>query len=102
PLPDAPRKDYHVLQRVLGAEILDLSSIQGSRTARLVARVFGRAPAQAYLAFRQRNNYAAIVTDGEQVGIPLGLLLKVGRARVPHVTIGHRITATKKRIFFRW
>jgi glycosyltransferase involved in cell wall biosynthesis len=102
PAPDSPRKDYHVLRRVLDADVIDHASIQRSRAARLIARVAGRAYAQAFLAFRARNNYAAILTDGEQVGIPLGLLLKVARHRIANVTIGHRITAAKKRPFFRW
>jgi glycosyltransferase involved in cell wall biosynthesis len=43
-----------------------------------------------------------IVTDGEHIGIPLALLLKAASASVPHITIGHRLTAAKKRPFFRW
>ena len=42
------------------------------------------------------------MTDGEHIGIPLALLLKLARAHTPHVTIGHRLTASKKRPFFRW
>jgi glycosyltransferase involved in cell wall biosynthesis len=59
------------------------------------------AAAQAWLAFRQRRGYQVIFTDGEHIGIPLALLLKLAHARTPHVTIGHRLTAAKKRVFFR-
>jgi glycosyltransferase involved in cell wall biosynthesis len=69
---------------------------------RLLARTCGVAASQAWLAFRQRRQYRAILTDGEHIGIPLALLLKLARARTPHVTIGHRLTASKKRPFFRW
>jgi glycosyltransferase involved in cell wall biosynthesis len=58
--------------------------------------------AQAWLAFRRRHEFGAILTDGEHIGIPLALMLKVARAPIPHVTIGHRITAAKKRPFFRF
>jgi glycosyltransferase involved in cell wall biosynthesis len=57
---------------------------------------------QAWLAFRERGRYDVIVTDGEHIGIPLALLLKLTRSRTGHITIGHRLTAGKKRPMFRW
>src|SRR6266851_233385 len=98
----APRKDYRVLQEAMHADMLDRACVDRSRYARLLARIAGTATAQAWLAFIARHRYKAIVTDGEHIGIPLALLLKLARSRVAHVTIGHRITAAKKRIFFRW
>jgi glycosyltransferase involved in cell wall biosynthesis len=97
-----PRKDYAALASALQADVIDYASIDRSRLARLVARISNRAVAQAVLAFRRRRGYDVILTDGEHVGIPLALLLKVVRDRIGHVTIGHRITASKKRPFFRW
>jgi glycosyltransferase involved in cell wall biosynthesis len=97
----APRKDYVALAETLQATILDRSDVAQSAAARLLARCCGTPAAQAWLAFRHRRKYRAIVTDGEHVGIPLALLLKFARAATPHVTIGHRITAKKKRAFFR-
>ena len=97
-----PRKDYLVAAEALHATLLDRSQVA---RASLLTRVLARASvplAQAWLAFRQRNAYDAFVTDGEHLGIPLALLLKIVRARKVHVTIGHRITADKKRPFFRW
>jgi glycosyltransferase involved in cell wall biosynthesis len=96
-----PRKDYLELQRELGATMLDQSWVDRTRASRLLARMCGASVAQAWLAFQHRRRYRAIFTDGEHIGIPLALLLKLGRARTPHVTIGHRITAGKKRLFFR-
>jgi glycosyltransferase involved in cell wall biosynthesis len=97
-----PRKDYTVLADALNADIIDHDEVQASRSGRLVRRVLGMRAAQAWLAFRRRADYSAILTDGEQVGIPLALLLKLGRSNVPHVTIGHRLAAPKKQLFFRW
>jgi glycosyltransferase involved in cell wall biosynthesis len=57
---------------------------------------------QALLAFRARADFDVILTDGEHIGIPLALLLKLSRSKIRHVTIGHRIAASKKRPFFRW
>jgi glycosyltransferase involved in cell wall biosynthesis len=97
-----PRKDYLVAADALHAELLGRSDILcASRLTRLLARL--SVPlAQAWLAFQQRHSYDVFVTDGEHLGIPLALLLKIVRARNVHVTIGHRITAGKKRPFFRW
>jgi glycosyltransferase involved in cell wall biosynthesis len=102
PAAPGPRKDYDVVAQALGADMLDRSAVQsGSAFARALARV-SIPLAQAWVAFRRRRKYDVLLTDGEHVGIPLALLLKVARARQVHVTIGHRITASKKRPFFRW
>jgi glycosyltransferase involved in cell wall biosynthesis len=99
---DGPRKDYLVAAEALHATLLDRSQVaRASLFTRTLARV-SVALAQAWLAFRQRDAYDAFVTDGEHLGIPLALLLKIARARNVHVTIGHRLTAGKKRPFFRW
>ncbi|HEX8968775.1 MAG TPA: glycosyltransferase [Chloroflexota bacterium] len=97
-----PRKDYRVLAQTLGATTIDRSSVHRSATLRRLARYVGVAPLQAWLAFRQRHRYDVLLTDGEHIGIPLALLLKLTRSTVGHVTIGHRLTAAKKRPFFRW
>jgi glycosyltransferase involved in cell wall biosynthesis len=100
--PHAPRKDYRVLAQTLGAATIDRSSVRRSRILRGLARWVGLAPLQAWLAFRERDHYDSILTDGEHIGIPLALLLKLVGSKVDHVTIGHRLTAAKKRPFFRW
>ncbi len=97
-----PRKDYRVLVEALGAATIDRSAVKSGRFVNWLARYVGMAPLQAWLAFRERNHYDVIVTDGEHIGIPLALLLKVTRSKVAHVTIGHRLTASKKRPFFKW
>ena len=97
-----PRKDFDVVADALGARVLDRAAVhQSSWLSRALARV--SVPlAQAWLAFRQRADFDVLLTDGEHIGIPLALLLKVAGARQAHVTIGHRLTAGKKRMFFRW
>ncbi|MDQ6671975.1 MAG: glycosyltransferase family 4 protein [Chloroflexota bacterium] len=96
-----PRKDYRVLAEALDATVIDYTSVRDSPWPRLLARVVGMPIAQAWLAFKRRNAYEAILTDGEHIGIPLALMLKISGSLTPHVTIGHRITAAKKRLFFR-
>jgi glycosyltransferase involved in cell wall biosynthesis len=97
-----PRKDYAALAATLEADVLDRTAVEHAPFSRALARLLGVPAAQAWLAFRQRHAYRSIVTDGEHIGIPLALLLKLAGATIPHVTIGHRLTAAKKRPFFRW
>src|SRR5947209_20511581 len=76
----SPRKDYEVVAAALDATLLDRSAVyRGSLLTRWLADV-SVSLAQAWLAFRRRADYDAILTDGEHIGIPLALLLKVGRA----------------------
>jgi glycosyltransferase involved in cell wall biosynthesis len=97
---EGPRRDYVLLADRLGATILDLTETLRSPVARVIARVFGAPAAQAWSAFGLRRRFDVIVTDGEHVGIPLALLLRLTRSRVRHVTIGHRLSTPKKRPFF--
>jgi glycosyltransferase involved in cell wall biosynthesis len=97
-----PRKDYWVLASTLQATVLDRSWIERSRAGRLVALLVGPAVVLAWLAFRRHRHYGAVLTDGEHLGIPLALLFKLAGATIPHLTIGHRLSAAKKRPFFRW
>jgi len=96
-----PRRDYAVLADRVGAQIIDRASVQRSKRGRLIRRLAGIGPAQAWLAFQRRREADVIVTDGEHTGIPLALLLRLVRSRVGHVTIGHRLTSKKKRLFLR-
>jgi glycosyltransferase involved in cell wall biosynthesis len=100
--PTGPRKDYCVLAETLDAATIDRSDVRRSQILRRIARFAGMAPVQAWLAFRERHRYDVIVTDGEHIGVPLALLLKLSRSGVGHITIGHRLTAGKKRPMFRW
>jgi glycosyltransferase involved in cell wall biosynthesis len=97
----APRRDYDVVARAVGATILDRHAVDDSLVARLIRRFAGVAPAQAWLAFRRRGQHDVILTDGEHVAIPLAILLRLGRSRIRHVTIGHRLSSPKKRLFLR-
>lgn len=97
-----PRKDFVALSRALQATVLDYTCVTRSREGQLVARVLGMPVAQAWLAFRRRRAYRAVLTDGEHIGLPLALLFKIARCAMPHVTIGHRIVTRQKRPFFRW
>lgn len=100
--PGGPRKDYRVLAETLEAETIDQSDVRQSRVLGFLVRWLGMAVVQAWMAFVRRDRFDVIVTDGEHIGLPLALFLKLARSKVAHVTIGHRITASKKRPFFKW
>src|SRR4051794_5833279 len=78
--PTGPRKDYDVIARRLGADVLDWTATRRTLPFRLLAKAIGVARTQALLAFLQRRQYDVIVTDGEHIGLPLALLLKLARA----------------------
>lgn len=102
-----PRMDYHVLQDSLRsaghqADILDFGQLaDGPSSVRTVAKR-DRDSALALLGFQNCRGYDAIFSNGENVAIPLALLLRSRPGRRPgHVTIGHKPSTGKKRLFFR-
>jgi len=104
-----PRMDYDALAEALSAgadervELLDYAAVDRERhpLVRAAHRLAGRDAALAALGFVKGRQCDAIFTNGENVGIPLALLLKATSHRARHVTIGHRLSAGKKRAFFR-
>ena len=103
-----PQMDYFALRDGLArdpqnhVDILDYSSVleDTSFDTRNVLKVAGKDAALAWMGFQCRRNYDVIFTNGENVGIPLAVLMLGARARPRHVMIGHRLTTGKKRLFF--
>lgn len=102
-----PRMDYYALIDSLRAagHTADLVGYAEADTDThpLVrqARKGGRDAALAMIGSVRRGEYDTIFTNGENVGIPLALLLKAARKRPGHVTIGHKPSTGKKRLFFQ-
>lgn len=103
---ERPQADYLAMARGFGADLLDY---EGARRAsgwfgRLLEKIGGANLVLAWACFRQRGRYRVIFTDGEQVGIPLALLLKLaGWGRRPrHLMIAHILSVGKKVVFFDW
>jgi glycosyltransferase involved in cell wall biosynthesis len=100
-----PRADYLELARALDADLLDYGRMRAEAGwfTRLVGRVTGANAALAWTCFLRRKNYRVILTDGEQVGIPLALLLKFlgrGPLKTRHAMLVHILSVGKKMIFF--
>ena len=93
-----PTMDYFALERALKArnaevDFLDFQSVSSLRGGK-------RDFVLAVKAFLRRGQYDAIFTNGENIAIPLAMMLATDPRRPRHVTIGHRISASKKRPFF--
>ncbi len=104
---ERPRPDYVEIARAVEAQLLDYTAAR--RSSRLlgscIEKVAGKNALLAWACFARRADVSTIVSDGEQVGIPLALLLKwLGRGprAVRHVMIGHALGAKKKAVFFEW
>lgn len=103
-----PVMDYFALAEVLrerhdmSVDILDYTAVKAdvSPGVRLASRAGGLDAALAWMGFLRRRDYHAIFTNGENVGIPLALLLGSVPNPPKHITIGHRLSTGKKQLFF--
>lgn len=99
-----PRADYVVLADAFGADVVDVDAALASTgfLGRALARL-GPGPLLAWYCFRHRRSYEVIVSDGEQVGLPFAMLVRVfGRGGSRHVMIVHVISTKIKRRVMRF
>lgn len=105
-----PLMDYQALADAVQSapgdhvELLDYAAVErDSRWAvRLARKVAGRNVALAVMAFLRRDDFDAIFTNAENVALPLAMLLKLSLDRPRHVTIAHRLSAKRKKPFYKW
>ncbi len=94
-----PLADYVAMSQSTDAQLLDWSALEreASLLTRAIRRVAGRSVALAHHIHGQRHRYDVVITDGEQVGLPLALLSRLGRgSSLRHAMIAHRLSPTKK------
>jgi glycosyltransferase involved in cell wall biosynthesis len=98
-----PRLDVFELAKALNADCLDYADVERSTdpAIQLAARTVGASAALALLGFRERSRYDAYFTTGEDIGLPLALLLRPSFARCSHTMIAHTLFPAKKRVFFK-
>ena len=104
-----PVMDYYALAETLRTrhgilvDIADHAAADADTTpaVRLAHKASGPDAALAMLGWTRRRHYDALFSNGENVGIPLALLLGLTGGGPGHVTIGHRLSAGKKRLFFQ-
>lgn len=94
-----PRADYFEIACRMHADIIDYAAAREmtGRAGRLLEKIGGPNLTLAYACWLLRRRYRAILTDGEQVGLPLaGLFRLSSRARPRHIMITHVISPKKK------
>src|SRR5215470_17966209 len=100
-----PRADYLELARSFDADLLDYAAARmiAGRTGKVLEKLGGANLVLVYACWKVRKRYQAIVTDGEQIGLPLATLLKfTPGARPRHLMIVHVISEPKKTVFLDW
>ncbi|SHN60629.1 glycosyltransferase family 4 protein [Bradyrhizobium erythrophlei] len=100
-----PRADYLELAQSFDADLLDYAAARTitGRTGAVLERFGGPNLLLAFACWKVRKRYQAIVTDGEQVGLPLATFLRLTPGRRPrHLMIVHVISEPKKMVFLDW
>ena len=100
-----PRADYLELAKSFNAEILDYAAARtiAGRVGTVLERLAGPNLVLAYACWKIRKNCQAIVTDGEQVGLPLAAFFKFTPGTRPrHLMIVHVLSEPKKTAFLDW
>src|SRR5258708_3869609 len=100
-----PRADYLELARGFNADLLDYAAARtiAGRTGAVLETLGGPNLVLAYACWKVRKSCQAIVTDGEQVGLPLAALFKLTPGMRPrHLMIVHVISEPKKTVFLDW
>jgi glycosyltransferase involved in cell wall biosynthesis len=97
-----PRLDMYEIQERLEADLLDETDVDASTqpAVQLVRRTAGSLAALAVLGAAQAAHYDAVLTSGEDIGIPLAALLLARRKAPAHTMISHTLAPWKKRVFF--
>jgi glycosyltransferase involved in cell wall biosynthesis len=90
-----PRPEYLRLEQE-GVQLIDWSQL----TPPLTARSWFGSARHARAVLSRLAEIDVVFSDGEQVGVPLALAMMATRLGVPHLMLGHRLTARHKRPFF--
>jgi glycosyltransferase involved in cell wall biosynthesis len=98
-----PQADYVAMAERFGADLLDYPAARRASGAlgKLMERLGGPDLMLAWACFTLRRRYKVVVTDGEQIGLPLAAMLKfLSRSKRPrHLMIVHIISVPKKMFF---
>ncbi len=101
------REDQHpratLFADTLNSDLLDLRFLEfvTPKYRQNIYKLLPPALTQVIEAYLHRNNYDAIVSWAEQLGLPLAFLLKITRQRVPHIAIWSWISKPKKALLLK-
>ena len=92
-----PVPEFIALERDYGVRLLDWSKlkIEPGRSA-------SRSLRHAAAGLRAAADADALFSDGEHIGIPLGIALEAVGPTRPHVVLGHHLTSRSKPWMLRW
>jgi glycosyltransferase involved in cell wall biosynthesis len=93
-----PCPEYLRLEERHDVELLDWSRLGDWARARSTHVSLAHAAA----GLERASDYDAVFSDGEHVGLPLALGMRVRGPRRPHLMLGHHVTNGSKRQVFRW
>lgn len=101
-----PLADYIAMSETFNADLIDYTKAHeaGGWFGRLLGKLAGNNAMLAWACFKLRHQYQIIFSDGEQIAIPLAMLLKFLNwgERPIHFTIVHILSVGKKVRFFDW
>lgn len=92
-----PCPEYLRLEQRHSVELLDWSGLRSDASGRSV----GLSVAHARTALRRLERVDAVFSDGEHVGVPLALAMRLKGLSTPHLMLGHHLTTRAKRRVFR-
>ncbi|HEX2648273.1 MAG TPA: glycosyltransferase family 4 protein [Candidatus Dormibacteraeota bacterium] len=87
-----PRPEYLLLEAEYGVELFDWSRLPRADGSRSPARSLIHSAA----AMRKLDGHDVVFSDGEHVGVPMAMAMRVLGERRPHLVIGHHLTARGK------
>ena len=91
-----PCPEYLRLEAEHQVELLDWSRLPFGVKRRSVAGSLLHVAA----AMRELRRFDVVFSDGEHLGIPLGLAIRLRRLDIPHLMLGHHLTTARKRHLF--
>jgi glycosyltransferase involved in cell wall biosynthesis len=94
---ERPNPEFLRLESDHGVELLDWSRLGFAPGGRSIARSIRH----AFAGLGSLAGRPAVFSDGEHVGIPLGLAMRIRRDATPHLMIGHHLDAPAKRPWLR-
>src|SRR5579859_4631815 len=92
-----PCPEYLELERGHGVDLLDWSGLAGQPRGRSMKTSLRHVQA----ALPRLGRYDAVFSDGEHVGLPLALAMRLTGRTVPHLMLGHHVTSGPKPALFR-
>jgi glycosyltransferase involved in cell wall biosynthesis len=92
-----PCPEYLRLEAQHDVELLDWSRLP----LRVSRRTVPGSLAHVATALRRLDRFDVVFSDGEHLGIPLGLAIRLRNLQIPHLMLGHHLTTARKRRVFR-